>query len=215
MAAKGYLEGQFMAASFNSLRANDLVWSFFIKNYLQGKDPVPFDILHWNADCTNMPATMHSQYLRWMYLENNLIKPAAIHLNHTAIDISQINLPTFFLSTEKDHIAPWKSTYRGYLMIKGEKRFVLGGSGHIAGIINAPQAAKYSYKTNAKITDTAEEWLEQASTHNGSWWPEWLQWLNEHSGETIVAPQGGQLSHPPLVDAPGTYVLARCGNLHD
>lgn len=127
MEVKGYLDGTVMATSFNSLRANDLIWSFFIKNYLLGKKPVPFDILHWNADSTNMPATMHSQYLRWMYLNNDLVKPGAILLNDTPIDATNIKVPTFFLSTEKDHIAPWKTTYIGFQLMKGPKRFVLGG----------------------------------------------------------------------------------------
>lgn len=148
MKSKGYLAGKFMASSFNSLRANDLVWSFFIKNYLRGQNPVPFDILYWNSDSTNMPATMHSQYLRWMYLHNNLSQPNKIHLNHTPIDVSTIDVPTFFLSTEKDHIAPWQTTYTGYQLMSGPKRFVLGGSGHIAGIINPPTASKYGYKVN-------------------------------------------------------------------
>ncbi|KTD05990.1 poly-beta-hydroxybutyrate synthase [Legionella gratiana] len=209
MKSKGYLAGKFMASSFNSLRANDLIWSFFIKNYLRGKNPVPFDILYWNSDCTNMPATMHSQYLRWMYLHNNLSKPGKIHLNHTPIDVTLIDIPTFFLSTEKDHIAPWKTTYIGFQLIKGPKRFVLGGSGHIAGIVNAPEAQKYGYKVNNNAPAKAEKWLEHATEHSGSWWPEWLQWLKSHSGKLISAPNFEQLPLTPLIDAPGSYVLKK------
>ena len=209
MEAKGYLAGKFMASSFNSLRANDLIWSFFIKNYLRGKNPVPFDILYWNADSTNMPATMHSQYLRWMYLHNDLVKPGKIRLNDTPIDVRSIDIPTFFLSTEKDHIAPWKTTYTGFQLMNGPKRFVLGGSGHIAGIINSPSVKKYGYRTNMSTTSTPEEWLEQSEIHSGSWWLEWIKWLKGHSGKLIPAPEFSQLPHTPLMDAPGSYVLKK------
>ncbi len=207
MTEKGYLPGEVMASSFNSLRANDLVWSFFIKNYLQGKNPTPFDILYWNSDSTNMPATMHSQYLRWMYLNNDLIKPGVIQLNNTPIDISKITTPCFFLSTEKDHIAPWKTTYKGFQMMQGPKRFVLGGSGHIAGIINSPSIGKYGYRTNINTKLEADHWISKAKQHSGSWWPEWLKWLNKYSGELITSTQFENLNYRSLLDAPGTYVL--------
>ncbi len=209
MKSKGYLAGKFMASSFNSLRANDLIWSFFIKNYLRGKNAVPFDILYWNSDSTNMPATMHSQYLRWMYLHNDLAKPGKIHLNHTPIDVRTIDIPTFFLSTEKDHIAPWKTTYIGFQLMSGPKRFVLGGSGHIAGIINAPDAKKYGYKVNKHSPASAEHWLEHAIEYQGSWWPEWLKWLKVHSGKSIPAPDFSQLRLKPIMNAPGRYVLKK------
>lgn len=209
MESKGYLAGKFMASSFNSLRANDLIWSFFIKNYLHGKTPVPFDILYWNADSTNMPATMHSQYLRWMYLHNNLVKPGKIRLNNTPIDVTKIDIPTFFLSTQKDHIAPWQTTYTGFQLMKGPKTFVLGGSGHIAGIINPPTVKKYGYLTNASTTSTPEEWLENAKEHPGSWWPEWLKWLKTQSGKSIPSPDLSQLPLTSLIDAPGSYVLKK------
>ncbi|KTD65940.1 PHA/PHB synthase family protein [Legionella shakespearei] len=209
MDSKGYLDGKFMASSFNSLRANDLIWSFFIKNYLRGKNPVPFDILYWNSDSTNMPATMHSQYLRWMYLHNDLVKPGKISLNNTPIDVTTIDIPTFFLSTQKDHIAPWKTTYLGFQLMKGPKRFVLGGSGHIAGIINSPNVKKYGYRTNEDTTASAEDWLEQSVEHAGSWWEEWLKWLKTQSGTTITAPDLNQLPLQPIMDAPGSYVLKK------
>lgn len=209
MSSKGYLAGKFMASSFNSLRANDLVWSFFIKNYLQGKNPVPFDILYWNSDTTNMPATMHSQYLRWMYLHNDLIKPGKINLNNTPIDVRTIDIPTFFLSTEKDHIAPWQTTYIGFQHMSGPKRFVLGGSGHIAGIINAPDTAKYGYRTNDSTSSSTTEWLADSVEHSGSWWPEWLKWLKTQSGKTVPAPDLNALPCSPLMDAPGSYVLKK------
>jgi len=207
MDSTGYLAGKFMASSFNSLRANDLIWSFFIKNYLHGKNPVPFDILYWNADSTNMPATMHSQYLRWMYLNNDLIKPGKIRLNHTPIDVTKIDVPAFFLSTEKDHIAPWKTTYLGFQLMKGPKQFVLGGSGHIAGVINSPLTGKYNYRINPSTNFSPEHWLEHAIIQNGSWWPEWLKWLEPYSGEAIPTPDFNKLPHQPLMDAPGSYVL--------
>mgnify|MGYP000609025849 CR=1 FL=1 len=209
MKEKGYLAGKFMASSFNSLRANDLVWSFFIKNYLRGKNPVPFDILYWNSDSTNMPAKMHSQYLRWMYLHNDLSKPNKVHINHTPIDVRTIDIPTFFLSTEKDHIAPWKTTYIGFQLMSGPKNFVLGGSGHIAGIINPPTGTKYSYKVNKSTSSTPEEWIEQAVEYPGSWWPEWLKWLKANSGAMVTAPDFSKLTYKPLMDAPGSYVLMK------
>lgn len=207
MKAQGYLEGQFMANTFNSLRASDLIWSFFIKNYLQGKHPVPFDILFWNADSTNMPAKMHSQYLRWMYLHNYLVKPGKIRLNHVPIDINKIDIPTFFISTQKDHIAPWKTTYLGFNRMKGSKTFLLGGSGHIAGIINSPATKKYSHFENPANPPSATEWLEKATEHAGSWWPTWMTWLKAHSGKSIKAPIGDALPYKGLMEAPGSYVL--------
>lgn len=207
MKLKGFLDGRFMASTFNSLRANDLVWSFFIKNYLQGKDSVPFDILYWNADTTNMPSKMHSQYLRWMYLHNDLIKPGKICLNDTPLDVSTITIPTFFVSTIKDHIAPWQTTYIGFQHMKGKKRFLLGGSGHIAGIINPPANQKYDYHVNTSTTQSAEQWLEKATLQTGSWWPEWSQWLKKQSKELVTPPDFNMLPFKPLMDAPGSYVL--------
>lgn len=207
MHSKGFLDGRFMASTFNSLRANDLVWSFFIKNYLQGQNPVPFDILFWNADVTNMPAKMHSQYLRWMYLHNDLIKPGKIKLNKVALDVSIIDVPTFFVSTKKDHIAPWQTTYLGFQQMSGKKQFLLGGSGHIAGIINSPESGKYSFYRNTSTTQTAEDWLKSAKEIPGSWWPEWLKWLKKESGKLISAPDFAKLPYPGLMDAPGSYVL--------
>lgn len=207
MSEKGYLPGKVMANSFNSLKANELIWSFFIKNYMLGQEPAPFDILYWNSDSTNLPYTMHSQYLRWMYLHNNLIKPGKIKLNGCSIDVSKIDTPSFFLSTEKDHIAPWKTTYKGYEILKGPKCFVLGGSGHIAGVINPSTSSKYGYKTHDGLGLSPEAWLDKAKEHSGSWWPYWLKWLRQHSGKMVKAPEFGQLPIKPLMDAPGEYVL--------
>lgn len=215
MQEKGYLPGDFMNSSFNALRANDLFWSFFIKNYLQGKDAAPFDILYWNGDSTNMPATMHSEYLRWMYLHNQLIARNTIHLNHTPIDIQSITIPSFFLGTQKDHIAPWKSVWSGFSCMKGKKQFVLGGSGHIAGIINPADSEKYDYFTNPDIGKTADDWLAQAKQHTGSWWPFWLQWLIKQSGKKIKAPDFADLPYSGLMEAPGDYVLNKLASISD
>ncbi len=206
MQHKGFLDGRLMASTFNSLRANDLIWSFFIKNYLQGKKPLPFDILYWNADATNMPAKMHSQYLRWMYLNNDLIKPGQICLNATPLDLSKIDCPIFFVSTQKDHIAPWQATYLGFQLFKGRKEFLLGGSGHIAGIVNPSQSKKYGFYRNKNNAKTPEEWLAKARYHEGSWWPEWLKWLNKQSGTVIPAPKFKALPYKGLKAAPGEYV---------
>jgi polyhydroxyalkanoate synthase subunit PhaC len=207
MTAQGYLEGQFMAATFNSLRASDLIWAFFIRNYLHGKPPIPFDLLFWNSDTTNMPARMHSQYLRWMYLHNDLVKPGKIRINNTPLDISSIDISTFFVSTIKDHIAPWKTTYRGFQLVKGKKRFLLGGSGHIAGIIIPPGKEKYGYYVNNARPKNPEDWLRKAHHYDGSWWPEWLEWLNKESGRLINAPNFTQLPIQPIENAPGSYVF--------
>lgn len=209
MKQAGFLDGRVMAHAFNSLRAKDLIWTFFIKNYLQGKTPVPFDILYWNSDSTNMPATMHSQYLRWMYLNNDLIKPNQIKINHCYLDVAKIDIPTYFVATQKDHIAPWQTVYRGFQRMGGKKRFLLGGSGHIAGIIIPPGSRKYGYYTQQKSAKTPEKWLEKATFHEGSWWSEWLDWLKKESGRQINAPALNQLPYKALMDAPGQYVLRR------
>ncbi len=211
MNKQGFLDGRYMASTFNSLRANDLVWSFFVNNYLKGKPPVPFDILYWNADCTNMPAKMHSQYLRWMYLKNDLIKSGKIKIDATAIDVTTIDVPSLFVSTEKDHIAPWQTTYLGFQLMKGPKRFLLGGSGHIAGIVNPPHKNKYHYYWNPKEEQNAEEWLEKAKEYEGSWWPKWGEWLKRQSGRLTPAPEFSSLPLKALADAPGSYVFVPCG----
>ncbi|MDZ7809134.1 MAG: alpha/beta fold hydrolase [Arhodomonas sp.] len=193
----------------SSLRANDLIWSFFVNNYLQGEDPFPFDLLYWNQDSTNMPAKMHAFYLRKMYLENKLREPGGITLDGVPIDVSSVDVPAYFISAKEDHIAPWKATYQGARLLGGSKKFVLGGSGHIAGIINPPEKNKYGYWTNRNMPADSEQWLENADYHEGSWWPDWLRWLSQKSGGKVPArsPGGGRLT--PIEDAPGRYVKAR------
>ncbi|MEZ5534470.1 MAG: class I poly(R)-hydroxyalkanoic acid synthase [Thiolinea sp.] len=209
MNEKGYLEGSKMAGAFNLLRANDLIWSFYVNNYLLGNDPRPFDLLYWNSDSTRLPAKMHSWYLRNLYLNNSLCQPQALTIDGEAVDLSKIDVPACFISTVDDHIAPWKSTYMGARMLP-EARFILGGSGHIAGIVNPPAANKYGYKTTTgELPETAEAWLEKAEQHEGSWWPEWDRWVRTLSDEQVDAraPGDGKLS--PLEDAPGSYVKCK------
>ncbi|MGE0876892.1 MAG: class I poly(R)-hydroxyalkanoic acid synthase [Burkholderiales bacterium] len=212
MNRRGYLEGSEMAATFNLLRANDLVWSFVINNYLMGKDPFPFDLLYWNSDSTRMPARMHSYYLRNMYMKNLLGVPGALELAGEKIDLSKVKVPAYFISTAEDHIAPWKTTFKGSRYLGGPVRFVLGGSGHIAGIVNPPAAGKYQYWTNESGADTAEQWFESATAHPGSWWEDWQAWIAAQNGDDKVAaraPGDGQLE--VLEDAPGSYAMLRLG----
>jgi len=210
MNERGFLEGSEMAATFNMLRANDLIWSFVVNNYLLGKDPFPFDLLHWNSDSTRMPAAMHSFYLRKMYIENQLRKPGGVTLCGVPVDLSKVKVPMYFISTAEDHIAPWKSTYAGARIFGGPVRFVLGGSGHIAGIINPPAANKYGYWTNdGKLTAEPEDWLKGATQHPGSWWTDWAAWVKTHAGEQVPARVPGKGKLKALEDAPGSYVKAR------
>ncbi len=209
MEKKGYLEGHKMATTFSMLRANDLIWSFFINNYLLGKDPFPFDLLYWNSDSTRMPAAMHSFYLRNMYQKNLLREPGGITLLDTPIDLSKVEAPAYFLSTIEDHIAPWKATYRGTQLFGGPVSFVLGGSGHIAGVINPPAAGKYCYWTNRECPADPHQWFETATQHQGSWWPDWLEWVKPNAGEMVPARTPGDGRLEPLEDAPGSYVRVR------
>ncbi len=209
MNERGYLEGSEMAGTFNLLRANDLVWSFVVNNYLLGKDPFPFDLLYWNADSTRMPARMHSFYLRNMYIKNLMGVPGGIELAGVPIDLSKVKLPAYFISTIEDHIAPWKTTYRGARYLKGPVKFVLGGSGHIAGIVNPPAAKKYHYWTNDAMPDSAEEWFEGAAQRPGSWWEDWQRWIEPHGGGKAPARIPGEGALRALEDAPGSYATMR------
>ena len=209
MQAKGYLESRHMQQVFNLMRANDLIWSFVVNNYLMGREPMAFDLLYWNADSTRMPYMMHSFYLRNMYQKNLLVEAGGITLKGVPIDLGKIATPCYFLSTKEDHIAPWASTYQGSRRFGGPVRFVLGGSGHIAGVINPPPSTKYGYWTNDARAADAEQWLRGAEHHEGSWWPDWQAWLVRKSGAKVAArdPAAGGL--PPLEDAPGNYVKVR------
>jgi polyhydroxyalkanoate synthase len=209
MAKQGYLEGGDMAQTFNMLRANDLIWSFVVNNYLLGKEPFPFDLLYWNSDATRMPSAMHSFYLRNMYQENRLVRPGGISIHHEPIDLTEIKTPTFILATKEDHIAPWKSSYSATQLYKGPVKFCLAGSGHIAGVVNPPEAKKYAYWTNPKLPKSPEAWFQAATQTEGSWWGEWDKWIQKFSGGTVPARQPGDGKLKPIEDAPGSYVKLR------
>ena len=209
MAKTGVLEGRDMANSFNLLRANDLIWSFVVNNYLLGKDPFPFDLLYWNGDSTRMPAAMHSFYLRKMYQENLLVEPGGIELDGVKIDLRKVKVPTLIVSAREDHIAPWKSTYAGTQLYSGPVQFLLAGSGHIAGIVNPPAANKYAHWIRPDCPPTPEAWLEGAEQKPGSWWPTWREWIRDHSGPEIPAHAVGAEKFPVLEAAPGSYVKVR------
>ncbi|WP_149537092.1 PHA/PHB synthase family protein [Siccirubricoccus phaeus] len=210
MQQRGYLEGAEMATTFNMLRANDLIWSFVVNNYLMGQEPFPFDLLYWNDDSTRMPARMHSFYLRRMYQQNDLVKKpgqaGAIELLGTKIDLRKIKVPSYLISTREDHIAPWKSTYRATQLYAGPVRFVLAASGHIAGIVNPPDSGKYSHWVNEQLPPDPEEWFRGATELAGSWWPDWHRWVTALGKETVPARVPGEGGLPALEDAPGNYV---------
>ncbi|MDH3637558.1 MAG: class I poly(R)-hydroxyalkanoic acid synthase [Gammaproteobacteria bacterium] len=209
MEKKGYLDGAKMAETFNLLRANDLIWNFVINNYLMGKDPFPFDLLYWNSDSTRMPYAMHSFYLRNMY-QNNLLKtPGGISLNETPIDVSAIDTPAYILATKEDHIAPWTSAYAATQLYSGPARFVLGGSGHIAGVINPPSAQKYGYWVGNRLPENPQEWLSATDQHDGSWWLDWQDWVAGYAGDKVAARRPGDSGLEVLEDAPGSYVKTR------
>jgi polyhydroxyalkanoate synthase len=210
MQQDGYLDGRSMAYTFNLLRENDLFWSFYVSNYLKGENPAPFDLLYWNTDGTNLPAGTHGWYLRHMYLENRLVQPGGIELDEVKIDLRKISTPSYFVSTSEDHIAKWNSTYYGALLPKGPVTFVLGGSGHIAGIVNPPARNKYGYWTNGDLPDDHEAWLAGAEHHEGSWWPHWQQWMTSggyaDTDKMVPARQPGEGELKLLEEAPGRYV---------
>ena len=209
MSGKGYLEGDAMAMTFNMLRANDLIWSFVVNNYLLGKDPFPFDLLYWNADSTRMPAAMHSFYLRNMYQKNLLKKPGGITIAGVPIHLEMLDLPTYMLSTREDHIAPWKSTYAATQLYKGAMRFVLAASGHIAGVVNPPAKKKYSYWVSDALPKTADAWFAKASEQQGSWWVDWEKWCRDFSGGMVDAREPGTGKLKPLESAPGRFVKVK------
>jgi polyhydroxyalkanoate synthase len=208
MSNKGYLEARDMHTTFNMLRANDLIWSFVVNNYLLGKSPLPFDLLYWNADSTRMPAAMHSFYLRKMYQQNKLAEPGGITIAGVPIDLRKIKTPAFILSTREDHIAPWRSTYAATRLYAGPVKFVLSASGHIAGVVNPP-GGKYGHWENENNPPTPEEWLATATQHEGSWWPLWERWVARYAGGNVPARRPGDGKLPPLEDAPGSYVKVR------
>jgi polyhydroxyalkanoate synthase len=209
MRTRGFLEGRDMATTFNMLRANDLIWSFVVNNYLMGNEPFPFDLLYWNSDATRMPARMHSFYLRHMYQQDLLAKPDALTFAGESIDLRRIKVPAYFLSTREDHIAPWRSTYRGAHLLGGKCRFVLAASGHIAGVVNPPDGGKYNHWVNAALPEDPAAWLEGASEMAGSWWPDWNRWATAHAPARVAARVPGDGKLKVIEDAPGSYVKVK------
>jgi polyhydroxyalkanoate synthase len=209
MQEQGYLEASSMATTFNMLRSNDLIWPYVINNYLKGKKPFPFDILFWNADATRMPAANHSFYLRNCYLNNRLSK-GEMEIAGVKLDLKKVKIPIYNLATREDHIAPAKSVMEGSQYFGGPVKYVLAGSGHIAGVVNSPAKPKYQYWLGGKPEGCdVEAWMKKAEEHPGSWWPDWLDWLKAHNDKTVKArtPGGGKLK--PIEDAPGSYVKVR------
>jgi polyhydroxyalkanoate synthase len=194
---------------FNMMRENDLIWSFVVNNYLMGRDPMPFDLLYWNSDSTRLPAAMLLYYLKKVYRENALIEPDGLELDGVGIDLRRIETPTYVLATKDDHIAPWVSCYPVTQVFSGPVRFVLGASGHIAGIVNPPTADKYCYWTRGRYPADPEAWFAKATMHEGSWWPDWDTWLAKKSGQKVPARRPGDGKLAAIEDAPGSYVKVR------
>lgn len=210
MSKRGYLEGGEMAATFNMLRANDLIWSFVVNNYLLGQEPFPFDLLYWNSDATRMPAAMHSFYLRNMYQNNLLSTPGGISMKGVPVDLSKVKVPCYFLSCREDHIAPWMSTYKGAQNFGGKVRFVLAASGHIAGVVNPPEGGKYNHFTSPELPESPDEWFAGATEISGSWWPDWQRWVSALAPQKLAARVPGSVrGTKPVEDAPGSYVKVR------
>ena len=209
MTKRGFLEGSDMATTFNMLRANDLIWSFVVNNYLLGKEPFPFDLLYWNSDATRMPPCMHSFYLRNMYQRNLLAVPGGVTMKDVPVDLRQIKIPCYFLSCREDHIAPWTSTYKGAKNFGGPIRFVLAASGHIAGVVNPPDGGKYNHFINKDMPDTPDAWFEGATEVSGSWWPDWHSWVTGFDKTQTPARIPGKGRLKPIEPAPGSYVLVK------
>jgi poly[(R)-3-hydroxyalkanoate] polymerase subunit PhaC len=211
-AEKGYLDGRYMAATFNLLRGRDLIWSYVVNNYLLGEEPAPFDLLHWNSDTTNLPGGWHRNYLETLYKGNKLAEKGGISVAGTAIDIDAVQTPTYVQAGREDHIAPPQSVWKIMDHFAGPKRFVLAGSGHIAGVVNPPAAQKYQYWVNEEPSGTLQAFVDKAEEHKGSWWPDWLSWLKQQDKATVKAEKArvpGQGKLKAIEDAPGSYVKAR------
>ncbi|MGL4826226.1 MAG: class I poly(R)-hydroxyalkanoic acid synthase [Vibrionaceae bacterium] len=207
--ARGYMDGRSLSVTFSLLRENSLYWNYYIDNYLKGKSPVDFDLLYWNSDSTNVAAATHNFLLRELYLNNKLVSDKGVQIDGIWIDLSKIKTPTYFISTKEDHIALWQGTYRGALQLGGNKTFVLGQSGHIAGIVNHPAKGKYGYWINNDLCDSADNWLDNAVHNNGSWWTHWDKWLGAFNPKEKVAPYPQGSSELPILEtAPGQYVKA-------
>ena len=211
LARGGLMQGKDLASTFSFLRPNDLVWNYVVGNYLKGETPPPFDLLYWNSDSTNLPGPMYAWYLRNTYLENNLVKPGKVTVCGEKIDFGRVDLPVYIYGSREDHIVPVTGAYASVQHLPGKKRFVMGASGHIAGVINPPAKKKRSYWTSDKLPATFDAWLKGASEHAGSWWPDWAAWLKPHAGKQVPAPKayGKGAKYKAIEPAPGRYVKAR------
>ena len=206
----GVMSGQNLSLGFNMIRSNDLIWSYVVNNYLKGRTPPPFDLLYWNSDPTNLPATMYNTYVSEMYIKNNLAKPRGFVCCGSPVELNKIKTPMYFFSAIEDHIAPWKTTFLGTELVGGHLEFVLGGSGHIAGVINPPTKNKRNYWTDGELGQGPNHWLETATDHPGSWWSHWHEWLEEQDDRRVPAREietGG--NYEEIVPAPGDYVRVR------
>ncbi|WDE10215.1 PHA/PHB synthase family protein [Thalassomonas haliotis] len=212
---KGVLSGRNLAVAFNMLRANDLIWSYVVRNYLKGKQPAPFDILYWNGDSTNLPYEMYRFYITQMYLENNLSKPDALNICGSDVNLGNIKIPCYFLSTIGDHIAPWQSTYKGMELFGGDNEFVLGASGHVAGVINPVSKNRRHYWVDGKGDQGAEHWLATAEKKEGSWWSHWSDWMKQSAGKKIAAPELGSKQYSVIEAAPGRYVKVKLEDIEN
>jgi polyhydroxyalkanoate synthase len=205
----GLLKGNELASTFSFLRPNDLVWNYVVGNYLKGETPPPFDLLYWNSDSTNLPGPMFCWYLRHTYLENNLVKPGRLTVCGEALDLRLVDAPAYVYASKEDHIVPWDAAYRNTQVLTGKKRFVLGASGHIAGVINPPAKKKRSHWIGdaSGLPAQPDAWFDQAGEHQGSWWPDWAAWLKAHAGKQVPAPKTpGNRKYRPIEPAPGRYV---------
>jgi len=204
------VRGAELANAFASLRPNELVWNYVVSNYLKGRTPPAFDLLYWNGDSANLPGPMYAYYLRNMYLENRLREPEALEMCGVPIELSRVGVPAYVYASREDHIVPWRSAYRTIGLLGGDLSFVLGSSGHIAGVVNPPHSKKREYWTNDLITDDPHDWLARAQMHAGSWWPHWYAWVAAHGGGKRPAPRhAGSGKHRALGPAPGEYVVEK------
>ena len=208
MAQTGYLEGKQMANAFNMLRSNDLIWSYFVNNYMKGKQPMPFDLLYWNADSPRMPAANHSFYLRHCYLQNDLSQ-GRMEVAGEKLDLKKVKVPVYNLASREDHIAPARSVFVGSAAFGGPVEYVMAGSGHIAGVVNPPDKKKYQHWTGGPPAGKFEDWIAKATEHPGSWWPHWRAWIRDHDGKDVPARKIGSARHRPIEDAPGRYVKVK------
>jgi len=206
----GILKGQELASTFSFLRPNDLVWNYVVGNYLKGETPPPFDLLYWNSDSTNLPGPMYTWYLRNTYFENNLVKPGKCTVCGEKVDLRKLDMPVYIYGSREDHIVPIAGAYASIPLLKGERTFVLGASGHIAGVINPPAKGKRSHWTNEALPASAQAWFDGATEHPGSWWTVWSGWLKSHAGRMVAAPKvPGNRQYKPIEPAPGRYVKAK------